>query len=106
MQLCQLRIVQHPHVTCSYYHAAAAAAAAVDGTNNVAPLQAFPYCPNWALSWGSRRRRILREISNAKCDIIALQVKLTTSKRNLKPLVRMIALQFVSSTFENKTPNP
>jgi hypothetical protein len=37
-------------------------------------LQAFPYCPNWALSWGSRRRRILRDISDAKCDIIALQV--------------------------------
>lgn len=38
-----------------------------------ATQQAFAYCPNWALSWGSRRRRILRDIANAKCDIIALQ---------------------------------
>jgi hypothetical protein len=55
------------------------ASAAVDGGSDSQTLrmtraQAFPYCPNWALSWGSRRRRILRELSNAKCDIIALQV--------------------------------
>jgi hypothetical protein len=77
------------------FSAHAAAAAAVDLTTPRLP-QAFPYCPNWALSWGSRRRRILRDISNAKCDIIALQVKFAPSKRDLQSVVCMISLQLVS----------
>lgn len=50
----------------------------------VTRAQAFPYCPNWALSWGSRRRRILREVSNAKCDVIALQVCCSTCATRMR----------------------
>ena len=33
----------------------------------------YPYCPMWALLWTFRRNNILRELLNAKSDIIGLQ---------------------------------
>eukprot|EP00033_Pygsuia_biforma_P003354 GCRY01003675.1.p1 GENE.GCRY01003675.1~~GCRY01003675.1.p1 ORF type:complete len:606 (+),score=138.05 GCRY01003675.1:229-2046(+) len=38
-----------------------------------ATTQLYPHCPEWALAWGQRKRRLLKEMVASQADIICLQ---------------------------------